>query len=71
MNTNEIAGSSLNEIPILNLVPEKFQGWVLVLVWLAPFVTRGAHSLYQGTGIVGAVKGVLFGTNVPKPAAKP
>jgi len=57
----------MNDIPILNLIPEKYRGWVLVAAWALPYVTRAAHSLYTGRGIVGAVKGILFGTNTPAP----
>lgn len=64
MNTNTI-GNALGDVPIINLVPEKWRAWVVVIVWAFPYVTRSAYSLYHGSGIVGAVKGFLFGTNTP------
>lgn len=55
----------MNDIPVLNLIPEKYRGYVLIAVWALPYVTRAVQSLSSGKGIVGAVKGILFGTNTP------
>lgn len=64
MNTNTL-GSALGDVPVIDLFPEKYRAWVLFLAWAFPYITRAAHSLYTGSGVVGAVKGILFGTNTP------
>jgi hypothetical protein len=59
----------MNDIPILNLVPEKYRGWVVFGIWAGPYLLRGCHALYNGRGLVGVIKGVLLGTNTSQPAA--
>jgi len=57
----------MNDIPIINLLPEKYRGWATICVLAFPYVTRACHSLATGGGILGAVRGILFGTNQIKP----
>ena len=62
----------MNDIPVLNLFPEKWRGWLLIAAWAFPYATRIAHAAMNGHGIVGAVKAVLFGvsTNQSQPQTK-
>ena len=46
-------------------VPAKYQHWVLLLVAALPYLTRAAHALMSGRGLVGIFSGVFFGTNTP------
>lgn len=57
----------MNDIPIINALPEKYRG-TAVLVFLAfPYVTRAYHALVTGGGLKGVWNAILFGTNTPKP----
>ncbi len=61
----------LDTIPGLNLLPEKWRGWVLALVALSPFLGRAYYSIRTGGGFMGIARALWFGTNVPKPAEPP
>jgi hypothetical protein len=61
----------MSEIPIINQVPEKYRGYALIAIWAFPYVTRAWQSISAGNGIVGALRGILFGTNQPKMVEKP
>lgn len=57
---------ALDNIPLINMLPEKWRGWALALVALSPFITRGIYALRNGGGIKGFFSSVWIGTNVPK-----
>jgi hypothetical protein len=61
----------MNEIPVLNLLPEKFRGLALFVVALLPWITRAFYSLKNGGGIAGLWRAVMFGTNVPPTGQAP
>lgn len=56
------------DIPILNYIPEKYRGTVILLVLLSPYLTRAYHALASGGGVRGIVNAIWFGTNTPKPS---
>lgn len=60
--TNSVPNFS-DQIPVLNLFPESWRGWIVILVWAAPYATRFIHSMSNGSGVWGAIKAFLFGTN--------
>ena len=47
------------------VIPPKYQPLAVLILAALPYITRAAHALYNGRGIVGAIKGILFGTNTP------
>jgi hypothetical protein len=59
----------MNNIPILNYLPEKYQGFALALiaalVWAAPYLTRIYHALATHGGLAGVWNAIWFGTNTP------
>jgi hypothetical protein len=57
----------MNDIPIINMLPEKYRGTATLAVLLFPYLTRAFYSLASGGGIVGVFRSVMFGTNTPKP----
>ncbi len=67
MNTN--LPPSL-QIPGLDLLPVSWQGPLLIIIVLSPYVTRAYHALTNGGGAKGVMSAIWFGTNVP-PAPKP
>lgn len=58
----------MNDIPILNLIPEKYRGYVLLLIALAPVLGRAYHAITSGGGLRGIWTALIFGTNTPKAA---
>jgi len=54
------------DIPGLNLLPEKWMGWVLLLIALSPYITRGYYALANGGGLKGVMSAIWIGTNTPK-----
>ena len=56
----------MNDIPIINFLPEAWRGWAVVVILAAPYVTRGYHALANGGGISGVWRAIWFGTNQPK-----
>jgi hypothetical protein len=56
----------MNEIPGINLLPEKWRGPAMLAVLLFPYLTRAYYALANGGGIVGGIRAVLWGTNSPK-----
>lgn len=59
----------MNDIPFLNLIPEKYRSWALLFVatvaWGGPYLTRIYHALATHGGLRGAWNAVWFGTNIP------
>jgi hypothetical protein len=47
------------------VIPPKYQPFAVLIIAALPYATRAAHALYYGRGILGAIKGILFGTNTP------
>lgn len=58
----------MNDIPILNLIPEKYRVLILVVISASPYATRAYHALSSGGGIKGVFSAIWLGTNTPKPA---
>lgn len=58
----------MNDIPLLNLVPSKYQHWIVAAGLIAPYIGRVYHALVNGGGIMGAWRAIMFGTNAPKDA---
>ena len=56
----------MNDLPIINLLPEEYRGWATALVLSFPYITRAIYSLANNGGIVGTCRAILFGTNTPK-----
>jgi hypothetical protein len=59
----------MNDIPIINALPEKYRGWAIILALALPYATRMWHALVNGGGLRGVWGALWFGTNTP-PAAK-
>jgi hypothetical protein len=58
----------MNNIPGINLLPEKWQPVAaFAVIWLIPQLGRVYHALASGGGIKGIWSAVMFGTNTPKP----
>ena len=55
------------DIPGLDLLPHSWQGPVLILAVLSPYITRAYHALSMGGGIKGVMSAIWLGTNTPKP----
>lgn len=55
----------MNDIPVINYLPEKYRGWALLLIAAFPYLTRGFYAVASGGGVVGIFRAVLFGTNTP------
>lgn len=62
--TNAVPSDAVDSI--LHVVPPSLRPWIVVLVTLGPTLTRFGYALYAGRGIVGAIHGILFGTNQAK-----
>jgi hypothetical protein len=55
-----------DDIPLVNAVPEKYRGWVLLLLLASPYITRAFHALASGGGLRGVMAAIWLGTNTPK-----
>jgi hypothetical protein len=64
MNTNAVPTTGL-QIPGLDLLPQSWQGPILIIAVLAPYLTRAYHALAQGGGIRGVMAAIWLGTNTP------
>lgn len=60
MNTNVVV-EGLDQVPGLNLLPHAWQGWVLILAFFHPYVTRGFFALRNGGGLKGLVSAIWIG----------
>jgi hypothetical protein len=56
----------MNEIPGLNLLPEKIRGPIAFVLLISPYITRAYHAIVNGGGLRGVINAIWFGTNVPK-----
>ena len=56
----------MNDIPGINLLPEKYRGTATLIILAAPYVTRAYHALANGGGLRGIWNAIWFGTNQPK-----
>lgn len=61
----------MNDIPGLNLIPERFRPYVVMIVIAFPYLTRTYHVIVNGGGLKSILGAVLFGTNTPKTPAAP
>ncbi len=66
MNTNAVPTDAL-----VNAAPPSWKPWILAGSAMLPFISRFAYGLYSGRGVVGAVHGLLFGTNQTKVSNPP
>jgi len=55
----------MNDIPGIDLLPEKWRGSALLAVIVGPYLTRAWHRWTTGGGWRGIKDAILFGTNVP------
>lgn len=51
---------------IIQYIPEKWRGTLLVAVALSPYLTRAYHAIANGGGIKGVFSAIWLGTNTPK-----
>lgn len=51
---------------LINIIPEKWRGTVLVLIAISPFITRAYHAVVTGGGLRSIISAIWFGTNTPK-----
>ncbi len=70
MNSTNSVPVGLDSVPGLNLLPHSWQGPVLLLVALHPYLTRAFYSLKNGGGVKGVVASIWLGTPTPAPAPK-
>jgi hypothetical protein len=56
----------MNDIPIINALPEKYRGWALVILLASPYITRAFYAVANGGGFVGIARAIWLGTNTPK-----
>jgi hypothetical protein len=61
----------MENIPGLNLIPEKYRGTVLLLLALSPYVTRAYYAIINGGGLRGIISSIWLGTNTPQPTQSP
>jgi hypothetical protein len=61
----------MNDIPVINMLPEKYRGWAILLVAVFPYLTRAFYAIVQGGGIVGIFRAIFWGSNTPKLIAQP
>lgn len=66
MNETNIPPSILEQVPIINLLPQSWRLWVVLLVFVSPFLARGFYALRNGGGIKGFINAIWIGTNTPK-----
>ena len=55
----------MNEIPGLNLIPEKYRALVMLLVLWGPLFTRAIYRISQGGGLRSILAAFWLGTNTP------
>lgn len=55
----------MNDIPGLNLIPEKYRWLVMLLVLWGPLLTRAAYRITQGGGLRSMLAAFWLGTNTP------
>ena len=55
----------MNDIPIINQLPEKWRGTALLICLALPYITRAYHALAAGGGLKGIWNAIWFGTNAP------
>jgi hypothetical protein len=56
---------------LLNIIPEKYRGWLLFAVAVSPYLTRACHALMTGGGLRGIFAAIWLGTNTPQEQPKP
>ena len=66
MNTNNIT----ELIPGINLLPPKWQGYVVLGLFISPYVTRALYALRNQGGLKGVLCSIWLGTNTPKAPEK-
>ena len=55
-----------NNIPGIDMLPEKYRGSAMLLLIALPYLTRAFHALANGGGLRGIWNAIWFGTNTPK-----
>lgn len=53
--------------PLLNLIPEKYAAYGAAAIVVVQIGGRIYHAFVSGSGLVGAWRAFLYGTNTPKP----
>ena len=64
--TNDIPQSILDQIPIVNWLPEKWRLWVIIIALASPYLTRAYYAVANGGGLKGIARAIWLGTNTPK-----
>jgi hypothetical protein len=59
----------MNDIPLLNALPEKWRGWAVLLFLASPYITRAFYAVSNGGGIKGIFRAIWLGTNTPPPSS--
>jgi len=52
-----------DDIPGLNILPEKLRGWFLAILALSPFIGRAYHAVVSGGGFKKIISAIWLGTN--------
>jgi len=60
----------MNDIPGLNLLPEKYRALVMLLVVWFPLITRAVYRISQGGGLRSILAAFWLGTNTPSEIGK-
>lgn len=55
----------MTELPIINLLPERYRPYCAAFILALPYLTRAYHALRAGGGLRGVWRGIWFGTNLP------
>jgi hypothetical protein len=56
----------MNDIPGLNMLPEKWRGWALFALAISPYLTRALYAVINKGGLKGIITSIWLGTNTPK-----
>jgi hypothetical protein len=65
VSASDVANSLGVPQTVLDVVPVKYLPWVIVFIWLLPYVLRAYHAYQLGGSTAQITKAVLMGTNVP------
>jgi hypothetical protein len=54
---------------LIDLIPEKYRTYLLLIVAVSPYITRALHAVMNGRGIKGIFSAIWLGTNTPNPGS--
>lgn len=60
--------NDINEVvnKLLAFIPEKYRGFIALLIATSPYISRAIYSVRNGGGLKGIIRAIWLGTNVPK-----